>query len=149
MLLPGWSAMPAVDQVAQALVVVAGPEPPRLFDQATWVTPMLSPAAPPRASGVVAGALTAGPGDLGDAEVIAGSAAEGERRGARREGAAPGGGARDGDRWRRRIGTGGRGAEGDELHGPVAAGVEQGAGAVGAGGGDDAVMNDVAVGTGD
>src|SRR5206468_9402443 len=43
----------------------------------------------------------------------------------------------------------GRGAEGDELHGPVAAGVEQGAGAVGAGGGDDAVLNDVAVGTGD
>src|SRR5207249_560524 len=54
MLLPGWSAMPAVDQVAQALVVVAGPEPPRLFDQATWVTPILSPAAPPRASGLVA-----------------------------------------------------------------------------------------------
>src|SRR5205809_485602 len=53
MLLPGWSAMPAVDQVAQALVVVAGPEAPRLFDQATWVTPRLSPAVPLRVSGVV------------------------------------------------------------------------------------------------
>ena len=48
---PGWSTMPPTDQ---AVVPVAVPLPPRSLLQATCVTPTLSDAVPPMASGLAA-----------------------------------------------------------------------------------------------
>src|SRR5437762_2535309 len=44
---PAWRTMPLADQL---VVPVAVPLPPRLFAQATWVTPTASAAVPPRVS---------------------------------------------------------------------------------------------------
>ena len=46
---PSWRA---IGLVVQLLVPVAAPLPPRLFTHVTWVTPTLSPAVPPRLSGL-------------------------------------------------------------------------------------------------
>src|SRR5207247_656948 len=96
------------------------------------------------AGGGAVAAATVGPGDLGDADVIGGGAAQGQRARVGRIAAARGRG-RDGGGRRGGVGASPGRGERDQLHDPVAGGAERGGGAVGAGGGDDAILDEVAV----